>query len=154
MAARLIPVYRSDGTTKRLWYYIDAATGEEAQRHGPQMSPSMMQARILASLHTEADRRGDEGGRCYFIGGEEGPVKIGFSVAPESRLAAIQSCSPVALSILALAGGGDARETAYHHQFAAHRLHGEWFERAPEILAEIERLNSLTSHQRMEVRCG
>jgi len=33
-----------------------------------------------------------------------------------------------------------AFERAYHRQFAAHRLHGEWFAPHPDILAEIDRL--------------
>lgn len=31
-------------------------------------------------------------------------------------------------------------ERAYHAMFKAHRLHGEWFEPHPDILAEIARL--------------
>jgi hypothetical protein len=91
-------------------------------------------------LHQQADRARTNA-RCYFIGGAEGPVKIGFSVDVDSRLSAIRSCSPVPLGILALAPGGQEREIAYHQQFADHRLHGEWFARVPEIEAEIARLS-------------
>jgi hypothetical protein len=38
-----------------------------------------------------------------------------------------------------------AREKMYHRRFAHRRLHGEWFERCPEIEAEIERLNNRTT---------
>lgn len=92
-------------------------------------------------LHKYADRSA-KFAKCYFIGGEEGPVKIGYAVCVKDRLRAIQSCSPVALRVLALADGGMEREVAYHAQFERHRLHGEWFERCAEIEAEINRLNA------------
>ena len=93
----------------------------------------------IAELHRRADADPTVA-KCYFIGGAEGAIKIGFSVDPIGRLSAIRSHSPIPVSILALASGGEARESVYHLQFAEHRLHGEWFSRAPEILAEIERL--------------
>lgn len=106
--------------------------------HWPRVGESDTEARLVQSLHRLADS--DARGLCYFIGGETGPVKIGFSVDVASRLRAIQTHSPIPLSILATRAGGAAREGAYHRQFAEHRLHGEWFERTPELLAEIARL--------------
>lgn len=94
-------------------------------------------------LHHDADMS-DEKAVCYFIGGETGPVKIGYSIDVKARLSSIRSHSPVPLSILATRSGGRFREWAYHEQFAAHRLHGEWFERVPEIEAEIAKLSSPT----------
>jgi hypothetical protein len=38
--------------------------------------------------------------------------------------------------------GGLHVELEYHQRFRAHHLRGEWFERCPEIEAEIERLNT------------
>lgn len=80
----------------------------------------------------------------YFIGSESGPIKIGMAVDPPSRLASLQTSHHEKLSILATCKGGQDRERAYHRRFAAHRLHGEWFERTPELLAEIERLSTPT----------
>lgn len=80
----------------------------------------------------------------YFIGSESGPIKIGMAVEPPSRLASLQTSHHEKLSILATCKGGHDRERAYHARFAAHRLHGEWFERTPELLAEIERLSTPT----------
>jgi hypothetical protein len=77
---------------------------------------------------------------CYFIGGETGPIKIGQSGNLAARLKTLQNHSPVPLSVLASTGGGMFAELAYHERFAAHRLHGEWFERHPDILAEIDRI--------------
>lgn len=81
-------------------------------------------------------------GTVYFIGGEVGAIKIGYSTYPLNRLAAMHMGSPIPLRILALVRGSKAMERSYHQRFAAHRLHGEWFERCPEIEAEIIRLNA------------
>lgn len=96
-------------------------------------------------LHKSADERLTSAvSQVYFIGGDEGAIKIGYSVCPESRLRAIQSCSPIPLRILARCPGNEEKEGAYHFQFAEYRLHGEWFERHPDLLREIDRLNALT----------
>lgn len=89
----------------------------------------------------ETPVREQKPGFVYFIGGEVGAVKIGFAVSPKSRLGDLQCGSPIKLEILATVAGMPRDERDYHKRFAAHRLHREWFERVPEILAEIERLN-------------
>nr|WP_144036753.1 GIY-YIG nuclease family protein [Sphingopyxis witflariensis] len=48
------------------------------------------------------------------------------------------------LSVLASGWGTLKDERILHDRFAAHRLHGEWFERHPDILAEVERLSPHT----------
>lgn len=98
-------------------------------------------ASVVARLHALADDEEREEW-CYFIGGEEGPVKIGFSRYVEGRLKDMYFHSPIKLSVLATVKGGRERESAYHVQFAEHRIHGEWFARCPEIEAEIERLKA------------
>jgi hypothetical protein len=76
----------------------------------------------------------------YFIGGDVGAIKIGLTIAPHKRLRSLQSGSPILLRVLATTQGARETEADYHERFAEHRLHGEWFARVPEILAEIERL--------------
>ena len=76
----------------------------------------------------------------YFIAGETGPVKIGVAVDPQKRLSGLQTSHPIPLAILAVTPGSVQVEREYHQRFAAHRVRGEWFTRAPEIVAEIERL--------------
>lgn len=83
----------------------------------------------------------------YFIGGADGPVKIGSSANPSARLKEVQTGSFRALSILAVRLGGFAQERAYHHRFAADRLHGEWFARSPALEAEIASLSRLNKEQ-------
>jgi hypothetical protein len=81
-------------------------------------------------------------GYCYFIGGIEGGIKIGNSRNPGRRLSEIRRQTPEKLQILARVGGGAGRERYYHKLFAEHHRGGEWFERHPDILAEIERLKA------------
>jgi hypothetical protein len=85
----------------------------------------------------------------YFIGGESGPVKIGFSIAPRERLASMQMGSPVKLAILALVEGTVTDEKSYHARFAEHRSHGEWFNRHPELEELILSLRPLSIHGRL-----
>ena len=101
----------------------------------------LTEAEVVARAHQWANEA-DTPVKCYFIGGSEGPVKIGMSIDPNKRLQTLQLSSPVRLSILALTSGGAERESAYHYQFADFRLHGEWFERCLEIEEEIARLNA------------
>jgi hypothetical protein len=83
-------------------------------------------------------------GTIYFIGGTIGAIKIGFTTTLDVRLRRLRANSPIPLSILASKQGVAWDERAYHQLFAAHRLHGEWFDRHPDILAEIERLSPTT----------
>lgn len=79
----------------------------------------------------------------YFIAGETGAVKIGSARDVQKRLVDLQCGSPITLRVLATTGGGQKQEREYHRRFASSRLHGEWFERTPALLAEITRLNTI-----------
>lgn len=136
----LIPV--ADPLGVSLLMVIDKRTCLQAEVQGPPLSDQMQHERYVEILHREADLHNGGMGIAYFVAGEIGPIKIGTTVSMKSRLATIQSCSPLKLTVLATAPGGAQREAAYHAQFAGSRLHGEWFDRHPDILAEIARLNS------------
>lgn len=70
----------------------------------------------------------------YFIQASEGgPVKIGRANNVRSRMGKMQTDSAALLVLLG--ASRDLDEEKLHVQFAGHRLHGEWFEPAPEILA-------------------
>jgi len=79
-------------------------------------------------------------GYTYFVSDGVGPIKIGFAMNVKTRLKALSTGSPVKLKVLATRRGPARVERFYHKRFAAHRLHGEWFSRHPDILAEIDRL--------------
>ena len=90
----------------------------------------------------QMDRIHPRHGLCYFIGCEEGLVKIGHSRQVSRRLAQLRAVSPFPLKLLATATGGAEREAYYHSRFAADRRSGEWFERSAAIEAEIARLSA------------
>ena len=74
----------------------------------------------------------------YFIGNNNGQVKIGYSKNPASRLSALQTASPYPLKILALKSGGTEVEADLHKRFSESRLEGEWFRLTTRLEAEIE----------------
>lgn len=78
----------------------------------------------------------------YFIASESGPIKIGIAANPVRRCKELQTSHHEKLDVLVTCAGGQRLEAEYHRRFAEHRLHGEWFERVPAILAEIERLSA------------
>lgn len=74
----------------------------------------------------------------YFVqAGDDGPIKIGSTGNPRHRLAMLQSAHYDLLTMLGTCGGGFAREYALHEELAAHRIRGEWFAPAPEVLAVV-----------------
>lgn len=102
----------------------------------------------LLTKHIELEMEGRQpvvrsvSDHVYFIQSESGGIKIGVAVDVAKRLRGLQTAHPAKLTLLAVTNGGPAQEADYHRRFAAHRLHGEWFERHPDILAEIDRLNA------------
>ena len=79
----------------------------------------------------------------YFIGADEGPIKIGVSGHVGKRLQNFQTSYPHKLHILAVIRQGGMREGEFHKKFAEHRMQGEWFARHPALLAEINRINGV-----------
>ena len=69
------------------------------------------------------------GSWVYFIRavGGVGPVKIGWSKLPESRLAALMVWSPQPLEIAARIEGGLTEELRFHALFKGQHSHNEWF---------------------------
>lgn len=75
----------------------------------------------------------------YFIGPENGPIKIGKAKNVKHRLSGIQVGYPHKLFIHGVMLASPRAETALHAKFSSARLNGEWFERTPEILAYIDK---------------
>ena len=76
-------------------------------------------------------------GSIYFIGGRDGPIKIGFTRQLAQRLRRLQMNSPVRLSVIAAFEGDRSDELELHRLFKPQRLHGEWFRRSPELRGHI-----------------
>lgn len=69
-------------------------------------------------------------GYVYFIqhGTRRGPVKIGFSTSPKTRLSALQMATPASVRLLAVEEADDrSLERSLHARFADLRVRGEWF---------------------------
>jgi hypothetical protein len=66
--------------------------------------------------------------------GDDGPIKIGRATDPAQRLATLQQGSAVELRGIAAWPALALEEAQLHEEFAAHRLRGEWFSPAPELL--------------------
>jgi hypothetical protein len=99
---------------------------------------------LSAQYRAEAEVRRRERARrwVYFIQAETGgPIKIGISRDVERRRAELQRQERQPLRVLAFMEGTIKDEAAMHQRFATHRLHGEWFSPAPEVLSCIAALN-------------
>lgn len=95
--------------------------------------------------------------QIYFLRpvGQRTPVKIGCSINPISRLAAIQIWSPTLLEIVAVTSGGHEFERDLHARFASDRLHGEWFScgrELAELIADIAAGNPLPAVKTLPMR--
>jgi len=76
----------------------------------------------------------------YFIqAGKGGPIKVGNALDVRQRLNTLQVASPEKLTLLHSMSGTPELEKAYHKEWAEHRLRGEWFRPARDILLFISR---------------
>lgn len=77
--------------------------------------------------------------RVYFLKpiGMDGPIKIGCSAVPLSRLRAVEIWSPFQFEMLGSVEGDHNAETAVHYLFGDVRLHGEWFTATEELQAFV-----------------
>lgn len=76
----------------------------------------------------------------YFIqAGANGPVKIGTAIDPRKRLYTLQVANYERLEIVARVPGYDGLESCIHNALDEHRIRGEWFRPAPEVMAWVER---------------
>ncbi len=74
----------------------------------------------------------------YFIKNiANGQIKIGFAENPNTRLANLQTGSTDKLVLIKSIEGDLAVEAQLHRQFAVHRLHGEWFTPADDLIQFI-----------------
>lgn len=80
----------------------------------------------------------------YFLRpvGMDGPIKIGCSERPESRLATLMSWSPFRLEIITTVDGDFDLEQNIHQCFADLSTHGEWFRPEPRLTEAIRKIAS------------
>lgn len=74
----------------------------------------------------------------YLIGSQQArPVKIGVARDVGSRLAELQTGSPLPLYLIWKTRGGGALERDLHERFSPYRIHGEWFDFGDENPAAV-----------------
>lgn len=82
-----------------------------------------------------------EAGYVYFIqsGASDGPVKIGWTRKPRTRLSALRTGNPEPLTLLAAVPGSKAMERRLHRELSYYRIRrtGEWFVSCHELLATL-----------------
>lgn len=71
-----------------------------------------------------------------------GPIKIGCSYLPNSRLVALSVWSPFELEIIASVPGDFTLERKLHNLFAESRTHREWFRPTKALLSGIAALRA------------
>lgn len=85
--------------------------------------------------------------RVYFIRAADMPgsmVKIGTSIAPESRRRNFQVWSPFPLEVAAEIEGGLKLEARFHALFQEQLFEGEWFRPSAELDATIDAIRAGT----------
>lgn len=119
---------------------------------GEYRSPSFMRQyhRLVREHGLTPEIKKPDNRQVYFVAWDGGPIKIGVADCQDRRMIQLQNGCPYELKILAVCKGGRVKERSYHQLFAKYRLRGEWFERCPEIEAEIERLQKPTAFSRCE----
>lgn len=76
----------------------------------------------------------------YFLSApESNVVKIGRSINPAKRIAALQAQSPCQLVLRGAIVGDETVERKAHELLAPYRHHGEWFSAVPEVQKSIAR---------------
>lgn len=78
-------------------------------------------------------------GVLYFVGAEEGPVKVGWTIQMRRRFKEFQTACWLELGVHGTVPGAASLEREAHVRLADHRIRGEWFEREPALtlLAEM-----------------
>lgn len=81
-------------------------------------------------------------GAKVYLAAVEDSIKIGVSTDPATRMEELQRKTGKEFQVLGLMHGGFGAEKHLHHKFRDHRIYGEYFSRAPEIMAFISRMSS------------
>lgn len=73
----------------------------------------------------------------YFVQVSSGPIKIGISIEPHTRISKIQTDTPDEVRLIGQFSGGVICERGWHKTFAASRISGEWFAPVEPLLRAI-----------------
>lgn len=83
-------------------------------------------------------------GYVYFAKpvGQSGPIKIGFSKSPQSRIQDLLLWSPIDLELICVVSGEAWWERRAHCYFAESHWRSEWFHSSQKLINAIERLRN------------
>ena len=109
---------------------------EELQQARPDLSLNGLSVENKKSSSAKTSVRSAEKDIYFIQGCETERVKIGISNNVDQRLKGIQSSEPLKLLGI-IKDGGKKLETELHERFKSFRVHGEWFDPAPELLSYI-----------------
>jgi len=74
----------------------------------------------------------------YFIReSDNGPIKVGVTKRPETRLKSLQTGNPRPLKLISILPGYAAKEKKIKSDLKVHSINGEWFNPAPHVLEYI-----------------
>ncbi len=107
----------------------------ESSLHEPRTNAE--QSETLPKFRVTHESHGRD---LYFVRVIDGPVKIGCANNVSARLKVLQCGNHCELELLGFLPGRGSYEGELHAFLQPCRLRGEWFERCPEIEAEIEQL--------------
>jgi hypothetical protein len=78
----------------------------------------------------------------FFQEGQNGPIKVGFSVDTAARLRTHQTSNSEPLRVIAVAPGDRQREAEIKRRLKPHLKRGEWFHPVPEVFALIKEIQT------------
>jgi len=129
--------------TKAIWAELQKNDALQARRDARVKEISKLETvRQRAQAKRSTDRTID--GMVYFAR-RGSTVKIGFSSSPPRRLRNLETAAGLPFDEVVLVKGNRALEQRYHRRFQEHRTDGEWFQVAPEIRLEMDRLHAKAS---------
>lgn len=129
---------------RRNGYELDPKVRGDSTRPKPATKAQVERATSTWFRHLTYWRKaGYTEGYAYVIrAGEDGPVKIGKAMDPESRLSEHQTSAWLRLRLLHIMPGYGDTEAALHERVKDSRIMGEWFS-GPEVEELLETLDEM-----------
>lgn len=144
---QLLPLDAAEGEPGPSYeFQLRLKTPEEREEAAAQNRAAFEKSQAAAEVRREEQRRLRERRWIYFVQvGAAGPVKIGCTRDVTKRISSLQTGHPERLVLLGCFEGTTRDERELHERFHAHRLTGEWFRPAPEILSQAAACNGVKS---------
>lgn len=108
--------------------------GRNAVRYG---TKDICRKCVESGLITIESRRPTRQSVVYFVGDDQGYVKIGYAACADGRLRDLQVAHATELKLLLAIPGGPDLERELHRRFGVDRVRGEWFRLSPSIIKYI-----------------